>query len=144
MSTVNYSLKHKGVRLISAKDAWVRGKNGNLRLNDKYWFVGKIDIKLPNMVVTTSKNRKPSYKGCVSELNNVAKWQLVDHFYDDDGKRNSKKIAYFGIDKRAKAFAGGNQKHNKRCYLRVRVSAIKNIGCQRKDRHKWFVGKFHK
>ena len=28
---------------------------------------------------------------------------------------------------------------------KVRVSAIKNIGCQRiKDRHKWFVGKFHK
>lgn len=46
--------------------------------------------------------------------------------------------------KRAKAFAGGNQKHNKRCCLRVRVSAIENIGCQRKDRHKWFVGKFHK
>lgn len=43
-----------------------------------------------------------------------------------------------------KAKGGECQKHNKRCYLRVRVSAIKNIGCQRKDRHKWFVGKFHK
>lgn len=58
---------------------------------------------MPNMVVTTSKNRKPSYKGCVSELNNVAKWQLVDHFYDDDGKRNKKAVAYFGIDKTARA-----------------------------------------
>ena len=26
MSTVNYSLKHKGVRLISADKAWVQGK----------------------------------------------------------------------------------------------------------------------
>lgn len=33
MSTVNYSLKHKGVRLISAAEAWVVGKNGKLRLN---------------------------------------------------------------------------------------------------------------
>lgn len=91
MSTVNYSLKHKGVRLISAKDAWVRGKNGNLRLNDKYWFVGKIDIKLPNLVVTTSKNRKPSYKGCVSELNNVAKWQSVDVEFIKDKVLNHSK-----------------------------------------------------
>ena len=31
MSSVNYSLKHKGVRLISSEDAWVKGKNGKRR-----------------------------------------------------------------------------------------------------------------
>ena len=144
MSNVLYSLKSKGIRLIDSQKAWIIGKNGRPRLNPRYWFAGKMQISMPNVIVTASDRRKPSYKGCLGELNNVAKWQIVDHFYNDDGKRNSKKIAYFGIDKRAKAFAGGNQKHNKRCYLRVRVSAIKNIGCQRKDRHKWFVGKFHK
>ena len=34
MSSVNYSLKHKGVRLISADDAWVKGKSGK-RKEDK-------------------------------------------------------------------------------------------------------------
>ena len=33
MSNVNYSLKHKGVRLIPSSIAWVKGKNGKLRLN---------------------------------------------------------------------------------------------------------------
>ena len=35
MSSVNYNLKNKGVRLISAKTAWVKGKNGKLHLNSK-------------------------------------------------------------------------------------------------------------
>lgn len=33
MSTVNYSLRHKGVRLIAAQDAWIIGKKGSKRLN---------------------------------------------------------------------------------------------------------------
>ena len=28
MSSVNYSLKHKGVRLIDAREAWVTSNNG--------------------------------------------------------------------------------------------------------------------
>ena len=27
MSTVNYSLNHRGVRLIGASEAWIKGKN---------------------------------------------------------------------------------------------------------------------
>lgn len=29
----------------------------------------------------------------------MAKGQIVDHFYDDKGKRNKKTVAYFGIPK---------------------------------------------
>lgn len=97
MSTVNYSLKHKGVRLIDAQDAWVKGKNGNLRLNPKYHFVGKIDTRLPNMIVTASDKKKPKFKGNTYDLNATAKGQIVEHFYDDRGKRNKKTVAYFGI-----------------------------------------------
>ena len=32
MSNVNYSLKHKGVRLIPSDKAWVKAKNGNLKV----------------------------------------------------------------------------------------------------------------
>ena len=102
MSTVNYSLKHKGVRLIDAQEAWVKGKNGKLRLNPKYHIVGKIDTRLPNMIVTASDKKKPKYKGNTYDLNATAKGQIVDHFYDDKGKRNKKTVAYFGIKKDSK------------------------------------------
>lgn len=51
MSNVNYSLNHKGVRLIDAQDAWVKCKNGKFRLNPKYAFLGKIETRMPNMIV---------------------------------------------------------------------------------------------
>lgn len=102
MSSVNYSLRHKGVRLIDAQDAWVKGKNGRQRLNPKYQFIGKIQMTMPNMIVTASDKSKPKYKGNTYDLNRTAKAQIVDHFYDDNGKRNKKTVAYFGIEKAAK------------------------------------------
>lgn len=102
MSTVNYSLKHKGVRLIGARQAWIVGKNGNKRLNPKYHFIGKIDVRMPNMIVTASDKTKPKYKGNTNDLNRTAKNQIVDHFYDEKGKRNKKTVAYFGIEKQTK------------------------------------------
>lgn len=99
MSTVNYSLKHKGVRLVSAEDAWVSGKNGNRRLNPNYHFVGKMDTKLPNLIITASDKKKPKYKGSTYDLNATAKRQIVAHFYDENGKRNKKSVAYFAIEK---------------------------------------------
>lgn len=102
MSTVNYSLKNKGVRLISADEAWVKGKNNKRRLNPKYSFVGKIQITMPNMIVTASDKKKPKFKGNTYDLNREAKKQIVDHFYDEKGKRNKKTVAYFGIEKTKK------------------------------------------
>ncbi len=100
MSTINYSLNNKGVRLISADKAWVKGKNGKHYLNPNYHFIGKIEITMPNMIVTASDRRKPKYKGNTYDLNATAKKQIVDHFYDDKGKRNKKTVAYFGIEKK--------------------------------------------
>ena len=98
----NYSLEHKGVRLISSEDAWVKGKNGKMRLNPKYNFIGKMVLTMPNMIVTASDKNKPKYKGNTYDLNSTAKRQIVDHFYDDKGKRNKKTVAYFGIKKEGK------------------------------------------
>lgn len=99
MSSVNYSLKHKGVRLIDSRDAWIFGKNGAKRLNPKYHFVGKVEMAMPNMIVTASDKKKPKYKGSTYDLNTTAKKQIVNHFYDESGKRNKKSVAYFGIEK---------------------------------------------
>ncbi len=102
MSSVNYSLKHKGVRVISSEDAWVKGKNGKIRLNTKFHFVGKIETTMPNMIITANDKNKPKYKDNTYDLNSTAKRQIVDHFYDDKGKRNKKTVAYFGILKGGK------------------------------------------
>lgn len=99
MSSVNYSLNNRGVRLIDAKDAWVVGKNGKRRLSDKYKFIGKIDSQIPNMIISPTDNKKPKYKGDVKDLNRTAKEQIVDHFFDSYGRRNKKRVAYFGIEK---------------------------------------------
>ena len=102
MSSVNYSLNHKGVRLISSEEAWTKSKKGNPKLNPKYTFVGKMDTRMPNLIVSVSDKKKPRYKGNTYDLNRVAKGQIVDHFYDDKGKRNKKTVAYFGILKKNK------------------------------------------
>ena len=99
MSTVNYSLKNKGIRLIPAEKAWTVGKGGKTRFNRKYKIVGKIDMHVSNMIVSATDKKKPKYKGDVSELNRTAKGQIINHFYDDNGKRNKKTVAYFGIEK---------------------------------------------
>ena len=58
MSSVNYNLKNKGVRLVSSEVAWVKGKNGNMKLNPKFSFVGKIETSMPNIIVSATDNKK--------------------------------------------------------------------------------------
>ena len=38
--------------------------------------------------------------GDVSKLNIVTKSEIVKHFLNDKGKRNRKRVAYFGIEKK--------------------------------------------
>ena len=99
MSSVNYSLKHKGVRLIASEDAWIKSKNGKIRLSPKYTFVGKIDTRMPNMIIKASDKGKPTYKGNTYDLNSTAKKQIIEHFFNANGKRNKRNVAYFGIEK---------------------------------------------
>ena len=98
MSSVNYSLKHKGVKLIPSEKAWTTTKKGKIKLNSKYQFVGKIDTRMPNLIISASEG-KPKYKGNTHDLCAPAKRQIVDHFFDESGKRNRRSVAYFGIEK---------------------------------------------
>lgn len=58
MSNVNYTLNRRGVRLISAEDAWVVGKNGKYRLSPDYRFIGKFDTHMSNLVLSTVDKKK--------------------------------------------------------------------------------------
>lgn len=99
MSSVNYSLNNKGVRLITSEKAWIISKNGRKRLNPDYKFVGKIEMSMPNMILSASDKSKPKYRGDICDLNKIAKSEIVNHFYDNNGKRNKKTVAYFVIEK---------------------------------------------
>lgn len=64
---------------------------------------------MPNMVLTAGDKQKPRYKGSTYDLNSTAKKQIIDHFYDEQGKRNRKTVAYFGILKKTKKQTGGKK-----------------------------------
>ena len=100
MSNVNYSLNNKGVRLIGSKDAWTKTKKGTYKLNSKYHFIGKVEMSMPNMIITAKDNVKPKFKGSTCDLNRTAKNQIIDYFFNSKGKRNKKTVAYFGIKKK--------------------------------------------
>lgn len=102
MSSVNYSLKHKGLRLFTSEVAWVKSKKGTMKLNPNYVVLGKVETSMPNMIVSATDKKKPKYKGSTYDLNRTAKGQIIDHFYDNKGKRNKRTVAYFGIEKKPK------------------------------------------
>ncbi len=99
MSSVNYSLKHKGVKVIPSEKAWSIGKNGKAKLNSKYHFVGKIDKIMPNLIISASDKGKPKYKGSTHDLCAPAKKQIVDFFFNDKGQWSGRHKAYLGIEK---------------------------------------------
>ncbi len=110
--SINYNTHTRGAKLITSEEAWTRSKNGKLILNPKYTYIGKLQMTMPNMLVSASDKRKPSWKEDVNNLNEKAKKQIVDYFYDDKGKRNRKMVAYFGIEKqpnKSNSKKGGNR-----------------------------------
>ena len=78
MSSVNYSLNHKGVRLFSSDDAWVKSKNGKRKLNPKIRFIGKINTTIPNLIISATDDKKPKFKGNTCDLNRTAKQVQTD------------------------------------------------------------------
>ena len=101
MSSVNYSLKHKGIKVIPSEKAWIIGKNGKPKLNSKYHFLGKIDRIMPNLIITASDKGKPKYKGSTHDLCAPAKKEIVNFFFNDKGQWSGRKKAYLGIEKDA-------------------------------------------
>lgn len=104
MSSVNYNLKSKGVRLIDSKDAFVFNKSSKQKnkFNPNYHFVGKINMSCPNVIFNFNDKKSTSYRGDFCELNTTCKKQFVNHFYDQKGNRNKKSKAYLVVLKKRK------------------------------------------
>ena len=54
---------------------------------------------MPNLIISASDKGKPKYKGSTHDLCSPAKKQIIDHFFNEKGQRNSRRNAYFGIEK---------------------------------------------
>ena len=102
MSNVNYDLKKRGVRMISSEEAWVKTKSGGVKLNPMYRFVGKVDMQFPNMILSASDKKKFAYIDDVCKLPAASKRQLVRQFYDDEGQRTGRRVAYLVETKKCK------------------------------------------
>lgn len=101
MSRPNLSISNKGIKLIDSNQAWVPTKKGKnrFRLNPQYDFIGRVESSMPNIIITASDKIQPSFKGDVHNLNREAKNQLVKHFFDKNGKKNKKRVAYIVVKK---------------------------------------------
>ena len=86
-----------GVKVISADTAYIFDKRTGEKnkLNPDYEFVGKVDMAFPNVIIKASKkNKRTAFIDDVNELPKRAKMELVNYFYDKNGKRNKKTVAY--------------------------------------------------
>ncbi len=83
-----------GVKVVSSKDVWEK-KNNKFRIKQNVNVVGKVELPLSNFVLkANNENRKTGYIEDVSSLPKRTKNEIVNHFYDNAGKRNKNTVAY--------------------------------------------------
>lgn len=83
-----------GVKVVSSKDVWEK-KNNKYRIKQDVNVVGKVELPLSNFVLkANNENRKTGYIEDVSSLPKRTKNEIVNHFYDNTGKRNKNTVAY--------------------------------------------------
>jgi hypothetical protein len=92
-----YEKELAGVQVIDSRSAYVYNKKTkkNDQLNPNYDFVGKVDTDMPNFILKMNKKGcKTSFIEDTSVLPKRVKCDLVNHFYNKDGSRNSRTKAY--------------------------------------------------
>lgn len=112
-----YEKALSGVKVLDTQDAFVYNPKTRKKdlPNPKYDFVGKVDMDMPNFILKVNKpNCKTAFVEDVSCLPKRLKRDLVDHFYDKDGKRNGKNKAYLirtdGVVAKGSGRVGGSTK----------------------------------
>lgn len=105
-----YQKELAGVKVINSVQAYVynpKTKKKDL-LNPNYEFVGKIDINYPHVILKMNKtNCKTSYIEDANVLPKRVKQDLIKHFYDKRGNKNTIRKAYLVRTDRQRAKGSG-------------------------------------
>ena len=105
-----YQKELAGVRVITSRNAFVYNPKTKKRdlPNPNYEFVGKIDITYPHVILKMNKvNCKTAYVEDSNILPKRVKQDLVKHFFDKRGKKNTITKAYLVRTDRQRAKGSG-------------------------------------
>lgn len=94
-----------GVKVVSAAEVWRKNyKNGKFSLRKDIDILGKVELPLSNFVLkANNEDQKTGYIEDVSSLPKRTKDEIVNHFYNNKGKRTRNTVAYLiRTDKKAK------------------------------------------
>lgn len=112
-----YEKALSGVKVIKSQEAFVYNPKTRKKdlPNPKYEFVGKIDTSMPNFILKMNKvDCKTAYIEDVSCLPKRLKRDLVDHFYNKKGEKNSRTKAYLirtdGVVAKGSGRVGGSSR----------------------------------
>ena len=90
-----YTKELSGVRVISSDKAFMPTKNGRVYPNPDYDIIGKVDVAMPNVILKANRDgHKTAYIEDTSALTKKTKGELVNFFYNKNGKRNNRTKAY--------------------------------------------------
>lgn len=105
-----YQKELSGVRVIDSRTAFVYNPKTKKKdiPNPRYEFVGKIDIVYPHVILKMNKTGcKTGYVEDSHILPKRVKQDLVNHFFDKHGNKNSKTKAYLIRTDRHRAKGSG-------------------------------------
>jgi len=86
-----------GVKVVSSSEVWLYNKKTGEKdkLNPDLDFVGKVDMSMPSVILKANRrDKKTAYVEDVCALPKRTKNEIINHFFDSNGKRNKKKVGY--------------------------------------------------
>ena len=111
-----YRKELAGVQVVASECVWLRKKDGKSYKNPNLDIIGKIDMQVPNVILkANSPGHKTGFIEDTSALTKKTKADLIDFFFNRDGSRNKKRVAYLiRTDKASKTASNTKQSKNKK------------------------------
>ncbi len=111
-----YRKELAGVKVVSSKQVWIPTKNGKPRMNPNVDVIGKVDMAIPNVILKANRDGyRTAFIEDTSALTKKTKMDLINFFFDKNGKRNGRSKAYLiRTDKASKAARNAKQTKNKK------------------------------
>lgn len=94
---VKLNKQYSGVKVVAAEKVFIKNPKTGKRdkLNPNLDIIGKYDMDYPGAILKANKDGcKTAFIDDVNELTKTTKSDLVNFFFDKNGKRNKRRKAY--------------------------------------------------